>query len=108
MPEPLWRYDLFDSLLILWNPVDFLVSERYTANKHFESRDRTASSMQCDYIYKLHLNIPFSNSFEFINCYHNHHILELPISIYRDEIADLTMEDIALAIAMESLEDIDG
>ena len=26
----------------------------------------------------------------------------------REEIADLTMEDIALAIAMESLEDIDG
>ena len=29
-------------------------------------------------------------------------------SICREEIADLTMEDIALAIAMESLEDIDG
>ena len=45
---------------------------------------------------------------EFINCFHFNHILELSISIYRDEIADLTMEDIALAIAMESLEDIDG
>ena len=30
------------------------------------------------------------------------------MSMYREEIADLTMEDIALAIAMESLEDIDG
>ena len=29
-------------------------------------------------------------------------------SICREELADLTMEDIALAIAMESLEDIDG
>ena len=30
------------------------------------------------------------------------------MSMCREEIADLTMEDIALAIAMESLEDIDG
>ena len=90
MAEPLGRYDLFDSILILWNPVDFLVYERYTANKHFESKDRTASSSMR------------------LNCFHFNHILELSISIYRDEIADLTMEDIALAIAMESLEDIDG
>ena len=57
---------------------------------------------KCAYVYEG------STELEFINCFHYNHILELPISIYRDEIADLTMEDIALAIAMESLEDIDG
>ena len=57
---------------------------------------------QCAYIYE------HSTYLKFIKCFHFNHILELSISIYRDEIADLTMEDIALAIAMESLEDIDG
>ena len=36
------------------------------------------------------------------------HCYPVCMSMCREEIADLTMEDIALAIAMESLEDIDG
>ena len=36
------------------------------------------------------------------------HCYQVCMSMCREEIADLTMEDIALAIAMESLEDIDG